>query len=90
MWSVAAAIEEMMVVSEIGEEWSPKTPPERAAATKGETGRPSVIEAGTTIGSMMAKVPQLVPVAKAMPDATRKTSGRKTTGGRTPAVTWAT
>ena len=46
MWSVAAAIEDTMVVSLIGEEWSPKIPPESAAATKGARGRPRVAAAG--------------------------------------------
>ena len=40
MWSVAAAIDETMVVSLMGETWSPKTPPASAAATKGESGSP--------------------------------------------------
>lgn len=29
MWSQAAPIEEITVVSEIGEQWSPKRPPDR-------------------------------------------------------------
>ena len=67
MWSVAAAIEEMIVVSLIGEQWSPKMPPDSEAATKGDSGSPRVSAAGTAIGSMIAKVPQLVPVENAMP-----------------------
>ena len=35
MWSVAAAMELMIVVSLMGEQWSPKTPPESEAATIG-------------------------------------------------------
>jgi hypothetical protein len=32
MWSDADAMDEMIVVSEIGEQWSPKTPPPNTAA----------------------------------------------------------
>jgi hypothetical protein len=42
------------------------------------------------MGSMIAKVPQLVPVLNAIPADTRKTRGRKMTGGSTSAVTCAT
>ena len=63
-------------MSEIGEQWSPKMPPASEAATNGASGRPSVSAAGTAIGSMIAKVPQLVPVEKAIPPATMKTKGR--------------
>ena len=87
MWSVAAAIEEIIVVSEIGEQWSPKTPPASDAATKGASGRLRVSAAGTAIGSMIAKVPQLVPVEKAMPPETKKTNGKYTKFGIVPAVT---
>ena len=51
-----------MVVSLIGLQWSPNTPPDSEAATKAVTGRPSAVPIGTAIGSMIAKVPQLLPV----------------------------
>ena len=65
-----------MVVSEMGEAWSPQTAPERIAAT--ETTRMSGAVCPRTamaIGMRMPNVPQLVPVAKASPAATRKKSG---------------
>ena len=58
----------MMVVSEIGEIWSPQTAPARTAATE------MIIMVGsssanmlTTMGTKIAKVPQLVPEEKANP-----------------------
>ena len=66
-----------MVVSLMGEEWSPKIPPARDAATKGARGRPMTSAAGTAMGSMMAKVPQEDPMEKAIPAETRKTRGKK-------------
>ena len=62
----------MMVVSEIGEQWSPHTAPARQADT------PIIISwlvggnTAVTIGINIPKVPQDVPVAKARPQATRK------------------
>ena len=47
---MAEAIEEMIVVSLIGEQWSPKIPPANAAATNGASGSPRVSAAGTAIG----------------------------------------
>ena len=79
MWSEAEATEERTVVSEIGEQWSPKMPPASDAATKGASGRPSVDAAGTAIGSMIAKVPQEVPVEKAMKAEAMNTSGAAVT-----------
>ena len=67
----------MMVVSEMGEQWSPHTAPARQADM------PMIISSlpgentVSTMGIRMPKVPQEVPVAKAMPQATRKkTAGR--------------
>ena len=70
----------------MGDEWSPKIPPARDAATKGATGQPRLMAAGTAMGSMMANVPQLVPVENATNAATTKTRGRKMVAGRVPAV----
>ena len=62
-----------MVVSEIGEMWSPQTAPDRQAATV----MTSMVVAlspntATAIGMRMPNVPQLVPVANARPSAIRK------------------
>ena len=63
-----------MVVSEIGEIWSPQTAPAKMDATEmvkiGVISIPPNTE--TAIGIRMANVPQEVPVAKASPKATRK------------------
>ena len=64
-----------MVVSEIGEQWSPKTAPASTelitpfrmmvmSALESAASMPSVLASGITRGIMMAMVPQLVPVAK--------------------------
>ncbi len=75
-------MEEMMVVSEIGEQWSPKTPPPRTAAMIKPGWRPMILIMGTAMGIMMAKVPQEVPVEKAMKQETRKTTAGMTPGLR--------
>ena len=62
MWSQADAIEETIVVSEIGEQWSPKTLPLRTAAIESAKGEPAYKAVGTAIGIIIANVPQLVPV----------------------------
>ena len=77
-------MDEMIVVSEIGDEWSPKIPPANEAATNGARENPMTSAAGTAIGSIIAKVPHDDPMEKAIPAETRKTRGRKATGGRTP------
>ena len=83
MWSVADAIDDMIVVSLMGEQWSPKMPPDNAAAKNGAIGRPSPAAAGTAMGSMIANVPQLVPVAKAMaPDVTNTSGARSRASSR--------
>src|SRR5690554_5811849 len=71
-----------MVVSEIGEQWSPKTAPAITAA------KPDINMLGSIAmvisaakGSMMPKVPQLVPVDNAMmPDNTNNRVGNKYRG----------
>jgi len=56
----------MSVVSEIGEQWSPKTPPPRTAAiTKYKLASSEKVK-GTAMEIIMANVPQEVPVAKAI------------------------
>ena len=54
----------MMVVSEMGEPWSPKMePPNMAPATRG-TLTPMLMAMGRAMVAMMAMVPMEVPVAK--------------------------
>lgn len=71
-----------MVVSEIGEQWSPNTPPPRTAAMIKPGWRPMILIMGTAMGIMMAKVPQEVPVEKAMRHETRKTTAGMNPGLR--------
>ena len=61
----------MIFVSEIGEQWSPQTAPERQAATEIII----IVPDGNTpmtIGIKIPNVPHDVPVAKASPAATAK------------------
>ena len=60
-----------MVVSEIGEQWSPQTAPDRQAAMEMTSISPSG-NAWQTMGMRMENVPQEVPVAKARKTATTK------------------
>ena len=52
-------------VSEMGELWSPNTPPPITAATTTTSGVPVASASGTAMGIRIANVPQLVPVEKA-------------------------
>ena len=61
----------MIVVSEMGEQWSPHTAPDRQAAMDTTSISPFG-KAWQTMGIRMEKVPQEVPVAKARNTATRK------------------
>ena len=78
-WSHCAPADDMMVVSEMGEQWSPQTAPAIHAEME------IIISWGstswkhdTTMGISMPKVPHDVPEAKASPMATRKMmAGRK-------------
>lgn len=58
----------MIVVSEIGEIWSPQTAPERTAATETVISDRFFcpVKSPMTSGTMMANVPQLVPDEKDM------------------------
>jgi len=69
-----APVELIIVVSEIGEEWSPYIAPPRTAATNGTTnsGIPRPTAMGTAIGSMIPKVPHEVPVENAINPDNRK------------------
>ena len=70
--TVAAAIEEIIEVSESGEAWSPKMPPERVAPSTSVAGRPSPSASGSAIGIMMAKAVHEEPSVKAAPPFTTK------------------
>ena len=61
-----------MVVSEMGEQWSPHTAPARQAAMVMMSRLPGRLMP-TTMGSRMPKVPQEVPVEKAKKMATKNT-----------------
>lgn len=65
------AAEAMMEVSEMGEQWSPQTAPDRHAAMEMTSISPCG-KAWQTMGIRMEKVPHEVPVAKARKTATRK------------------
>ena len=67
-----------MVVSDIGDRWSPHTAPERVADIPMKNIGSVTSNIDTTIGIKIPKVPQLVPVAKAKNIATTKiTTGKK-------------
>ena len=70
----------MIVVSEIGEQWSPKTPPLKIDPTIRDKLTSSRDANGMPIGSMMAKVPQEVPVENEIADATINSNAGTTTG----------
>ena len=77
----------MIVVSEIGEQWSPQTAPAIHAemAIIISSLFKSAPNTPTTIGMRIPKVPQLVPVAKARNTATINTiAGRKLTSALFP------
>ena len=59
-------MEEMMVVSEMGEQWSPNTPPESSAPITGGRDKPIVTAMGMAMGNMMPHVPKDVPVENAI------------------------
>ena len=64
----------MIVVSEIGEQWSPKTPPPRTAARYKGSAPPTLLTNGTAIGIIIANVPHEVPVEKEIAAETKKSS----------------
>ncbi len=68
----------MIVVSEMGEQWSPKTAPAIHAAIPITRRSGSVTNTGTAIGMRIPIVPHDVPVANAMKHAIiMNTAGRK-------------
>ena len=66
MWSQPAPADDKIVVSEIGEQWSPNTDPEKIAASiiVKKCMWSVCIRIGTIIGIKIPKVPQAVPVEK--------------------------
>lgn len=62
-----------MVVSEIGEQWSPKTEPARVAARAITINEGSALQMSMTMGMRIPKVPQAVPMEKERKQATAKT-----------------
>ena len=71
-------MDEMIVVSDIGEQWSPNTPPPMVAATTRNRFAPCNSTMGIAMEIMMAKVPHDVPVEKAIKEERIKiTAGNK-------------
>ena len=66
MWSQSADIEEMMVVSEMGEAWSPNIPPLITEAMISGICISIVAPIARAIGIIIENVPQLVPVENAV------------------------
>ena len=77
MWLHCAPALDMMVVSDIGEQWSPHTAPAMHAETQTTPIGSVSGKIPRVIGMRIPKVPQLVPVAKA-----RKHPMRNTIAGR--------
>ena len=63
----------MMVVSEIGEQWSPKIPPPKVAAIIKFRFASCTLAIGIEMASMIANVPQEVPVEKAINEVAKNT-----------------
>ena len=73
IWLLLAPVDERIVVSEIGEQWSPNTAPANTAASAGNSNSMSVTTAiCAAIGNRSPNVPQEVPVANAVKPATKK------------------
>ena len=71
-----------MVVSEIGEQWSPKTLPANVADNDTTINSGAIeLQIGTMIGIKIPKVPQAVPMAKDKKAATRNTTAGINAGG---------
>jgi hypothetical protein len=89
MWSQPDAIEEIIVVSDMGEAWSPNTPPEITAPMRRAMSRFNVPPKAKAIGIIIENVPQLVPVAKAVILATMKMRKGTNIRGILPWRMWA-
>ena len=66
IWSHADPMDARIVVSEIGETWSPYNPPPMIAAVTNGSDTPKEIAIGSPIGIKIAMVPHDVPVARDM------------------------
>ncbi len=64
MWSQQALVDDWMVVSEIGEQWSPNRPPLTTAPIVRVMEIPRASAIGMAIGSPRAQTPHELPVAK--------------------------
>ena len=84
-----APVDDRIVVSEIGEQWSPNTLPDRVAARDTTISSGATASAtGTTMGIRIPKVPQAVPVEKLRNAAMAKIkAGRRAPGMVLPATT---
>lgn len=78
-----------MVVSEMGEAWSPKIPPLMTAAMTSGMCKSIVAPKAKPIGIIIENVPQLVPVENAVILATEKMSRGMSTGEMFPLSMWA-
>jgi len=86
MWRHCAPVDERIVVSEIGEQWSPITEPERIEeSTSALSDGSTLSHTAIAIGMRMPNVPHEVPVEKAITAASRKSAAGRTASGRTPA-----
>ncbi len=75
-----------MVVSDVGEQWSPNIPPPKTAASIKGTGKLKLTAKGKAIAVIIANVPQLVPVLKAIRPAKPKiNAGARLWGKKSPA-----
>lgn len=91
IWSQSAPVEERMVVSDIGEQWSPNTLPPKVAAND------IVIKSGVseregshiriTMGTRIPNVPQAVPMEKDRNAATIKIITGRSHIGKCPCLT---
>lgn len=76
-WTHPAPADDIIVVSDIGEIWSPQTAPERQAEIPIKNIGSVGLNIEATIGIKIPNVPQLVPVAKASNIATTKITAGK-------------
>ena len=74
MWLQLAPVDDRIVVSEIGEHWSPNRPDEITHPTMYASGIPNSTAIGNAIGISSDQVPQDEPVAKEISAPARKIS----------------
>ena len=83
-------MEEIIEVSEIGEQWSPKIPPPKVAATTIVKSAPWIFAIGTEIANIIANVPHEVPVENAIKELIIKTTAGNNSGDNHSLVAFAT